>query len=214
ISKIKTNLNLNLSAGFTRTPGLINGRANNANSQNYGLGVVLGSNISQNVDFTVSNNISYNNVQNTLQTDLNQNYYTNATSVRLNVIFKGFVFNTDFTNTINRGLSSASFNQNIGLWNMGVGRQLFKNKQGEIRFTVYDLLKQNQAITRNVTETYTEDVRSNLLQRYFMVTFSYRFRKISSNAGDMAPQDFKGPIPGMMPGMMPGMPMPGGGPPR
>ncbi len=214
IAKIKTNLNLNLSAGFTRTPGLINGRANNANSQNYGLGVVLGSNISQNVDFTVSNNISYNNVQNTLQTDLNQNYYTNATSVRLNVIFKGFVFNTDFTNTINRGLSSASFNQNIGLWNMGVGRQLFKNKQGEIRFTVYDLLKQNQAITRNVTETYTEDVRSNLLQRYFMVTFSYRFRKISSNAGDMAPQDFKGPIPGMMPGMMPGMPMPGGGPPR
>jgi hypothetical protein len=33
IAKIKTNLNLNASAGFTRTPGLINGRSNNANSQ-------------------------------------------------------------------------------------------------------------------------------------------------------------------------------------
>jgi hypothetical protein len=41
---------------------------------------------------------------------------------------------------------------------------------------VYDLLKQNNSIWRNVSDAYVEDVQTNVLQRYFMLTFTYNIR--------------------------------------
>jgi hypothetical protein len=41
---------------------------------------------------------------------------------------------------------------------------------------VFDLLKQNRSITRNVTETYIEDAQNQVLQQYFMLTFTYTLR--------------------------------------
>jgi vacuolar-type H+-ATPase subunit D/Vma8 len=65
------------------------------------------------------------------------------------------------------------------LWNAGVGYKFLKNKSGEIRATVFDLLKQNQSINRNVTETYVEDSYTRVLSRYFLFSFTYTFRKFT-----------------------------------
>jgi hypothetical protein len=174
---IKSNINTNITANFTRTPGLINNLINYSDSQKYSFGLVLSSNISQNVDFTISSNSNVNYVQNTLSTNLNNNYFNQNLKVRLNIIFwKGFVFNTDATYYSYSGLSS-SFNQNYTLWNIAVGKKLFDKQQGEIRLSVFDLLKKNTSIQRNITTTYIEDVQSNVLQQYFMLTFSYNLKK-------------------------------------
>ncbi|MEO1654336.1 MAG: hypothetical protein AAFU64_12395 [Bacteroidota bacterium] len=53
---------------------------------------------------------------------------------------------------------------------------MFKNRRGEINLSVFDLLKQNRSITRNITESYLEDVQTDVLQRYFMLTFIYNLR--------------------------------------
>jgi hypothetical protein len=53
---------------------------------------------------------------------------------------------------------------------------VFKNQQGEISLSVNDLLKQNVSVQRNVEANYVEDVQSSVLQRFFMVTFSYNLR--------------------------------------
>ena len=55
-------------------------------------------------------------------------------------------------------------------------KKFLKNQNGEIKLSVFDLLKQNRSITRNITESYTEDVQNQVLQQYFMLTFSYRLR--------------------------------------
>ena len=47
---------------------------------------------------------------------------------------------------------------------------------------MFDLLKQNRSITRNVTETYIEDVQNQVLQRYFMLTFTYNLRNFGAVA--------------------------------
>ena len=65
---------------------------------------------------------------------------------------------------------------------MSIGTKLFKNKRGELSLRVYDLLRQNNSINRNVTELFIEDVRTNVLQRYFMVTFNYNIRQFSGGA--------------------------------
>jgi hypothetical protein len=68
------------------------------------------------------------------------------------------------------------------LWNAGLGYKFLKNQQGEIRLSVFDILGQNQSITRNVTELYIEDTQTNLLQRYFMLTFTYNIKMFKTKA--------------------------------
>ncbi|WP_373399449.1 hypothetical protein V8V91_06975 [Algoriphagus halophilus] len=41
------------------------------------------------------------------------------------------------------------------------------------------MLGQNTSVRRNVTDVYIEDVQNNVLQRYFMLTFSFNIRRFS-----------------------------------
>lgn len=187
LKTLKTNLNIDLSASVTRTPGLINDVLNYSNSKNVGLGLTLSSNISEKVDFSISTRSNYNHTKNTLQENLN-NTYLNQTSA-LNfawIIPKGIVFRTNLSHQLYTGLSDG-FDDSYFLWQAGIGKKLFKNQRGEITLSVFDLLNQNQSISRNITETYIEDLKTNVLQRYAMLTFTYNFRNF--NTGKAIPEE-------------------------
>ncbi len=176
IKAIKTNLNLNTGLNFSRLPGLINQALNVSTNYALSQGIVLSSNISTRLDFTLSFNGNYNIVRNSLQPQLNSNYFSQQTSARVNWIFgKGFVLQTDLTNQSYRGLG-AGFNQNFTLWNASFGKKFLKDDKGELKLTVFDILSQNNSINRNVTETYLEDVTSRVLTQYGMLTFTYTLR--------------------------------------
>jgi hypothetical protein len=62
------------------------------------------------------------------------------------------------------------------LWNAAIGKKFLKNKAGELKLSVFDLLKQNQSITRTVTNTDITDSQTQVLQQYFMLTFTYSLK--------------------------------------
>lgn len=176
---IKSNLNLNGGLAWVRTPGLINDRTNTANTYTTSGGFVLSSNISPNVDFSLSYNANYNMVENSLQPNLDNNYFSQTTGSRFSFIFlNNWVVRSDISHWMYRGLGD-DFNQDFVLWNMNFGRKLFNNNLGEITFSVFDLLNQNDNIIRNVSDTYLEDLRTNQLTRYFMLTFTYNLRNFN-----------------------------------
>ncbi len=57
-----------------------------------------------------------------------------------------------------------------------------KNNAGELKLSVFDLLKQNQSIVRTVTNIYIEDAQSEVLQQYFMLTFTYNLKNFGAAA--------------------------------
>ena len=73
-----------------------------------------------------------------------------------------------------------NFNQTFTLWNAAIGKKCFKGKTGELKVSVFDILKQNQSIGRNITNTYLEDTRSMVLSQYFMMTFSYNLKNFGT----------------------------------
>ena len=192
---IRSNLNFNFRLNYSRTPGLLNDEVNYANSYSATAGVSITSNISDRVDFTVSSRSNLNRVENSLQQQNNSDYLIQTSSVRLNwIIAKGFVLRSDLNHQLYSGLGG-DFDQNYWLWNFGIGKKLFKNERGELTLSINDLLNQNRNITRNITEAYIEDQRTNNLQQYFMLTFTYQIRNF--NSGNAAPMpsrrpDFRG----------------------
>jgi hypothetical protein len=172
---IKSNLNFNLSAGFSNVPSIVNNTENEAFTPNYGLGVVWSSNLSKVWDFTISTQTNFTEQYNSVQTISNNSFLNHQNKVKVNIMpWKGIVFTTEVAQQIYEGLTD-NFSQNFILWNAGIGYKFMKKDAAEVRLTAFDLLNQNQAISRNFTETYNEDVFTNILQQYVMLNFSYKF---------------------------------------
>lgn len=173
---MKSTLNFNTGVSYSRVPGLIDNVENMSNNYAYNVGAVIASNISEYIDFTVSYSANFNTVKNSIQPQLNNNYFNSMASFQLNLLSKsGWLFQNDLNNQMFRGLTGG-FNQDYWLWNMAVGKKFLKDQKGELKLSVFDLLKQNQAISRVATETYIEDVQNDVLQQYFMLTFTYKLR--------------------------------------
>lgn len=186
---IKSNFSSRTGVTYSRTPALINNRVNYAHNTNFSEGVTIGSNISKNVDFTLSYSANYTVVNNTILPELNNNYFYHVAGVKLNWIFwKNLVFRTEANQTLYSGLSGG-FNQNFTLWNASLGKKFLKNNSGELSLSVFDILSQNNSINRNVTQTYVEDTRTQVLNRYFMLTFTYTFKKFKSGGTTENPED-------------------------
>lgn len=176
---IKSNINLTGGVAYSQTPTKINEVKSVSQTYNTNGGIVLSSNISTNVDFTLSYRLNYNISENSIRPQLNSSYFYHVSEVRFNWIFlKGWVLRNDVSNLYYAGLGE-DFNENYWLWNVNLGRKIFANKRGEITLGVYDLLNQNRSVNRIVTDTYIEDVRSNVLNRFFMLTFTYNMKNFT-----------------------------------
>jgi hypothetical protein len=179
LGAVKSNLNLTMSANYNRTPEQINAILNYSSSPTFGLGAVFGSNISEKIDFTLSSNSSYSTVNNTVQTQNNTNFFTQSTRLRLNWIFgPSFVLRSEMNHTANPGLSEG-FNNSFLVWNMEFGKKLMKEK-AELKLTVFDLLKENQSVSRSINGSYIQDTNTQILTQYFMLTFIYNIRNFGS----------------------------------
>ncbi|WP_296705778.1 outer membrane beta-barrel protein, partial [Algoriphagus sp.] len=176
---IKSNLNINGGFSYEKRPGQVNNELSFNNSSRLSTGISISSNISDQVDFNISTRMSFNNVENTLNPNLNNKYYNQRTRLNFSwIIWEGFIYRLDLNHQINSGLSEG-FDNNFLLMNMSLGKKVFKNQRGEISLNVYDLLGQNTSVRRNVTDVYIEDIQNNVLQRYFMLTFSFNIRRFS-----------------------------------
>lgn len=125
------------------------------------------------------NSITYSNAG-TNNTNLQNDQYSSwAISSNINIdIPKNWVLKYDFNYTINQGLTGA-VGRNLAIMNASIEKQLFKKKNGIIRLQAFDLFNQNSNISRSVSANSIIDSRSNQLNRYFMLSFTYRLQKFS-----------------------------------
>lgn len=176
---ISSNVNLNLQASYTRTPGIVNNLSNYSNDYNCGLGAVVSSNISTDIDFLISSTTSYNLVKNSRSKANNEEYFSQLSRLRLYwLLFDEFVLQGDLTHKYDGGLSD-SFDPNTFSLNMSFGMKFFSDNRAELRLSIYDLLNQNSNISRQTTDYYLQEYSTNVIGRYFLLTFMYNLRSFS-----------------------------------
>ena len=182
-SKLKSNLNWTAGVNWSQTPGLINEELNFAKNTSAEIGLSISSNVSERVDFTLSSTTSFNDVKNSLSTGLNDQYWSQNTRGRLYWrFFKGLVFRTELSHQVYTGLTEG-FDTQFLLWNASLGTKFMKEDRAELQLSVYDLLSQNQSVSRTVSDAFYEDQNTEVLQQYFMLTFRYQIKDFTSTAG-------------------------------
>ncbi|MFI3319178.1 MAG: outer membrane beta-barrel protein [Rikenellaceae bacterium] len=194
INPIKCNLNFNVGITYTIVPSVIGGEVNNdgtmtegeystINNMGYRGGLVLGSNISQNVDFTLSWNGEYNEATESSSAGQEKNrYFNHKANASIKVVFlDGFTFNASAGYTQYMGFTDV-YNDDYILCNAFLGRKVFKNRRGEVCVGVYDIFNQNTSFKRYVGTNYTQNLTNSVIGRYATVQFIYNLRAFGKNA--------------------------------
>jgi hypothetical protein len=91
---------------------------------------------------------------------------------------KNFLWSTNIT--YNRNNFNYQSPIDITIWGAGLSYRFMKGEKGEIKFSALDLLRQNKSIINTTVGNMQTFNSTNVLQQYFMLTFSYYPRKFGN----------------------------------
>jgi hypothetical protein len=181
-------LQANSRLSYTRDVNLLNGDINFNHNRSASQSLSL--NYWQDkFDLSASGRFSYNDASFNVQQATRNRYFNQNYSLDLGCyMIRDFRFESSFDYSINSGRSDG-FNQAIPLWDASLAWTFFKKRNGELKVSVVDILNQNSNVDRQVFDNYIVDSYTQILRRYFMVSFMYGFNQFGGRkAGANRPQ--------------------------
>ena len=151
-------------------------QTNYANNIGYDAGVTLGSNISENLDFTLSWRGTYNQAWNTIGQTAKNDYFNHSANGNIKWTFLKRLTLTAAVSYVQYKGISTNYNEDYVLCNVYLGCKVFKNKRGEVQIGVNDIFDQNTSFVRSTGSGYTQNAWNSCIGRYFSVQFVYNLR--------------------------------------
>ncbi len=179
------NLGLSLGARVSRTPGFYNGNKVESHSNTINGGVNLSTGFSENTDVNISYNPSYNIMSSSQTAAANYNYYGHTLRATLSQYFwqQRFVFSTSVAHNFSSGMGD-QYDQNNVAWNAALGVKFLSRKQAELRLRVSDILNSAQSSSRSIQDAYISTSQTDVIGRYAMLTFTYKFKDVGGASED------------------------------
>jgi hypothetical protein len=177
ITQLKSRFNVGPTVTYNRNINLLNNLASTIEQQIVGATARYNFTWKEAFSLDVTATLSNQETLYEFEKNLNQVYFNKTYSAESNLSFlKNYQLNASFEYLVYDSRTT-DFYQTIPLLNLAVSRFLLKNKSGELRLSVNNLLDQNFGVTQTATNNYLQQERLNNLGRYFMVSFVYALNK-------------------------------------
>jgi hypothetical protein len=171
----KFSINSSSNVGYSESNGYINGELNTTGdlSLNESLRTSYRSDV---LDFSLRGNVRYSKTDKSLAGQISNEVFNYGGSANTTIYLPwSFGISSDMNYSTNSGYSDG-YKQNEWLWNASIQKQVFKDKGGTIKFSIYDILQQRSNISRTSGAQSLRYTASNTVGSYFMFSFTYRFR--------------------------------------
>jgi hypothetical protein len=191
LKKLKSRVDIGLSGSSFRNISFINDQKNIIDNISLTPNIGYQFSLDTTLEIHLTARVNINQANYSLQPQLNNRFFQQVYGLDItNFLPKGFVLNNTLDYTINTGRADG-FNTSVPFWNISLAKSFLKHKKGELKFTVLDVLNQNIGINRTANQNFIQDTRYNVLQRYFLLSFSYRLNRSSGgNAPNIVIRSF------------------------
>ncbi|MDR6736890.1 TonB-dependent receptor [Sphingobacterium sp. 2149] len=179
---LKLNLNLNNNMYFNQNYTLLN--LEKVNAQTYGMGQRIGVNTAFSKDVIIgldyNGNIAFSKNSATEKSNYSVYKHTIGNSIALTLL-KTWTLNSTFNYLYNGSILNSPSTTSL-LWNVSVGKKLFKRRNAEINLTVFDLFNDNKNINQQVNDLWVRVSQSNAITRYAVLSFTYHIRGLGGKS--------------------------------
>lgn len=176
VKKWKANLGINGNFNLSRFYNIVNGVTNATNSRSIDLSPNISFEKDNKYNIYIQPNIGYTRSVSELQ-DIVTSFLTSESNANASYqLNKRWELGTELTyNWRQKTLQLPAFS--ALKWDASLGYKVFKNREGEIKFSIYDILNQNLGVVRNTTSNIISENSYNTLRRYWLVSFAWNFNK-------------------------------------
>jgi hypothetical protein len=177
IKKIYSRFNFGINGGFNNNISYANGMLNTIVTKSVGPSFSYTFQLEEVIDIDLSTRYSFSKTNNAINAGLNTNYLTKVFSADVtNYLPFNFILNQSMNYTVNSG-RAAGFNTAVPIWNGSISKYFMKNKRAELKMSAFDLLNKNIGISRNVSQNQIVDQEYNVINQYFLLSFTYSLQK-------------------------------------
>lgn len=133
-------------------------------------------------EITLNGSIAYNRVKSNLQNANDRETFDYLGGGSTNVTLPWNIYvSTDCNYTHRQGYSEGLKKDQV-MWNAQISKSFLKNNAATLRFKIYDILRDQNNVQRNISALTITDTEYNTLGSYFMVNFIWKFNTLGQGA--------------------------------
>lgn len=183
IKKLKSRLSFGLNAGLNNNISYANGLLNTIVTKSTGPSMTYSYILDDVIDINLTARYSFSKTSNEINPTLNTNFLTKVFGADMtNYLPFNIVLNQSLNYAINTGRAEG-FNTSVPIWNASFSKFFMKNKRAELKMSAFDLLNKNIGISRNVSQNQIVDRSYNVINQYFLLSFTYSLQKSGLGGG-------------------------------
>jgi hypothetical protein len=173
---IHSRVSVNANLSYTRSQNFVNFELLDINRWTPTVGLTISNMNSEVLQYNLGSSWNFTNSlypddESLNQSTIRQNYFADF-SLRL---WKKWSVEGNFTYSLYTADNFAD-NQALPLLGCSVSRFVLPGDKGQIKLSMFDALDENRGISRNANVNYLEEINSNSIGRYVMLSFFYSLR--------------------------------------
>ncbi len=180
IRSLGLTLDVNVGESYNQGLNFINGQENVNRTLTHTAGLTIGNRRKDKIDVNAGVSGNFSNAKYSLQSSMNNRYYNLVYTAEANYTPSdkwSFNLTADVSN-----YTSQTFGQSvqIPLLQAEISRYFLKANRGVLTLKAFDILNKNTGLQRSSDINYLLERQSNIIGRYFMLSFKYRLNKLGS----------------------------------